>query len=63
MGALRHLDKRARKRAAARLIPGAGLHELPIADQDVALIPFEQWAPHEEEIARTFADFIERAGP
>jgi pimeloyl-ACP methyl ester carboxylesterase len=50
-------------RAAARLIPGAVLHELPIADQDVALIPFEQWAPHEEEIARTFADFIKRAGP
>jgi pimeloyl-ACP methyl ester carboxylesterase len=49
--------------AAARLIPGAELHELPIADQDVALIPFEQWAPYEEEIARTFVDFVKRAGP
>jgi pimeloyl-ACP methyl ester carboxylesterase len=48
-------------RAAARLIPGAVLHELPIADQDVALIPFEQWAPYEEEIARTFVDFMKRA--
>ena len=50
-------------RAAARLIPGAELHELPIADQDVALIPFEQWAPYEDEIARTFVDFMKRAGP
>jgi pimeloyl-ACP methyl ester carboxylesterase len=50
-------------RAAARLIPGAELRELPIADQDVALIPFEQWAPYEDEIARTFVDFMRRAGP
>jgi pimeloyl-ACP methyl ester carboxylesterase len=49
-------------RAAARLIPGAELHELPIADQDVALIPFEQWGPYEGEIARTLVDFMKRAG-
>jgi pimeloyl-ACP methyl ester carboxylesterase len=45
-------------RACARLIPRAVLHELPIRDQDVPLIPFEEWAPHEDEIARVFTDFI-----
>lgn len=49
-------------RACARLIPGAVLHELPISDQDVALIPFEQWAPYEDEIARVFAAFMRHAG-
>ncbi len=49
-------------RIAARMIPGAELHELPIADQDVALIPFGEWAAYEEEIARTFAAFMKRAG-
>jgi len=49
-------------RVAARMIPGAELHELPIEDQDVPLIPFEEWAPHEEEIARVFVDFMKRAG-
>jgi hypothetical protein len=49
-------------RAAARLIPGAELHELPITDQDVALIPFEQWAPYEEEITKVFAAFMKRKG-
>lgn len=46
--------------AAARLIPGAELHRLPITDQDVALIPFEEWAPYEDEIARVFVDFMRR---
>lgn len=45
-------------RTAARVIPGALLHELPIADQDIALIPFEEWAPYEEEIARVFVEFM-----
>jgi pimeloyl-ACP methyl ester carboxylesterase len=49
-------------RTAARMIPGAQLHQLPIADQDIALIPFGEWSPYEEEIARTFADFMKRAG-
>jgi pimeloyl-ACP methyl ester carboxylesterase len=48
-------------RACARLIPGAVLHELPISDQDVPLIPFEQWAPYEEEIARVFSEFMKKA--
>ena len=45
-------------RTAAKLIPGSRLHELPITDQDVDLIPFDQWAPYEDEIARVFADFM-----
>lgn len=45
-------------RTAAKLIPDALLHELPIADQDIAIIPFEDWAPYEEEIARVFVDFM-----
>jgi pimeloyl-ACP methyl ester carboxylesterase len=47
-------------RAAHRLIPGSELHELPITDQDVPLIPFEEWAPYEAEIARVFAAFMRR---
>jgi pimeloyl-ACP methyl ester carboxylesterase len=47
-------------RKAHRLIAGSDLHELPITDQDVPLIPFEEWAPYEEEIAKVFADFMRR---
>jgi pimeloyl-ACP methyl ester carboxylesterase len=50
-------------RIASRMIPGAELHELPIADQEVALIPFGEWAPYEEEIARTFAAFMKALRP
>ena len=49
-------------RACARLIPGAVLHELPIRDQDVPLIPFEEWAPYEGEIARVFSEFVAASG-
>lgn len=49
-------------RAAARMIPGSVLHELPIRDQDVPLIPFEEWAPYEGEIARVFTEFMLKAG-
>jgi hypothetical protein len=45
-------------RAAHRMIPGSVLHQLPITDQDVALIPFPDWAPYEPEIARVFIDFM-----
>jgi pimeloyl-ACP methyl ester carboxylesterase len=45
-------------RTAAKLIPGSRLHELPVTDQDVDLIPFDQWAPYEGEIARVFVDFM-----
>ena len=46
--------------AAHRLIFGAELHQLPIADQDLPIVPFEEWEPLEEEIAETFAAFIRR---
>jgi pimeloyl-ACP methyl ester carboxylesterase len=44
-------------RIAHRSIPGSVLHDLRIADQDVPLILFEEWAPYEGEIARVFAEF------
>jgi pimeloyl-ACP methyl ester carboxylesterase len=49
-------------RAAHRLIRGSELHELPIRDQDIPLIPFEEWAPYEDEIALTLASFMNRVG-
>ena len=45
-------------RTAARLIPNCRLHQLPVSDQDVDLITFDQWAPYEDEIARVFIDFM-----
>ena len=47
-------------RAAHRLIAGSELHELPVTDQDIPLIPFEEWAPYEDEIAAAFVDFMRR---
>ncbi|HEY5065157.1 MAG TPA: alpha/beta hydrolase [Xanthobacteraceae bacterium] len=46
---------------AHKLIPGSQVHQLPIADQEVPLIPFPEWGPYEEEIARTFVDFMQHA--
>lgn len=46
--------------AAAALISGAELLRLPIEDQDLALIPFSEWAPYEPAIAQAFADFMHR---
>jgi pimeloyl-ACP methyl ester carboxylesterase len=47
-------------RAAQRLIPGAELHDLGLPDQDLPLVPFEEWAPHEAEIAQAYAGFMRR---
>jgi len=47
--------------AAHRMIPGSKLHQLPIEDQDVPLIPFPDWGIYEEEIAGAFAAFIAQA--
>ncbi len=47
-------------RTAHRLIPGSEIHELPIEDQDVPLIPFPEWGPLEPEITKTFVDFMRR---
>ena len=45
---------------AARLIPGSVLHQLPITDQEVPLIPYPDWAPYEDEIARVFVDHMRK---
>jgi pimeloyl-ACP methyl ester carboxylesterase len=45
---------------AHRLIAGSTLHQLPIEDEDLPLIPFPQWSPYEPEIARVFAEFMKR---
>jgi hypothetical protein len=47
-------------RAIQKLIPGSRLFELPLEDQDVALVPFTDWAPHEEAIARVCAEFVQQ---
>ena len=52
-----------RARAASRRTPDHGQHGCtgsPIEDQDVPLIPFPDWSPYEEEIARVFTDFMRR---
>jgi pimeloyl-ACP methyl ester carboxylesterase len=46
---------------AQKLIPGSELHRLPITDQEVPLIPFPQWGAYEDEIARVFVSFMQRA--
>jgi pimeloyl-ACP methyl ester carboxylesterase len=48
-------------RVVQKLIPGSRLHELPLEDLEVALVPFTDWAPHEEEIARACAEFMQQA--
>ena len=45
-------------RAIQRLIPGSRLVELPLEDQDLPLVPFPDWAPHEQTIARVCAEFV-----
>lgn len=46
---------------AHSLIPGAVLHSLPIADSDADLVPFDQWAPYEPEMAQAFIGFMRGA--
>jgi pimeloyl-ACP methyl ester carboxylesterase len=46
--------------AAHRGIVGSTLHRLPIEDRDIALIPFPEWSSYEDEIARVFAEFMQR---
>lgn len=47
-------------RIAHEMIKGSELHELPITDQDVDLIPWPEWSHLEPEIALTFIDFMHR---
>lgn len=56
------IHSRATGLKAHGLIPGAQLHQLPIEASDRELIPFEEWGPHEEEIAATFVRFMQQAG-
>jgi pimeloyl-ACP methyl ester carboxylesterase len=46
--------------AAANLISGSELYSLPIADQDVPLLPFSAWSEQESELAQALADFMQR---
>lgn len=47
-------------RAVHAMIPGSEMHLLPMEDQDVPVVPFEDWVAHEPEIAQTLADFMAR---
>jgi pimeloyl-ACP methyl ester carboxylesterase len=47
-------------RIVHEMIPGSEIHQLPIEDQDLPLVPFEDWAPHEPEITDVFAGFMNR---
>jgi hypothetical protein len=47
--------------AAHRMIPGSELHDLFPGDLDVDLVPTEDWAAKEAEMARVFTDFLARA--
>ena len=44
--------------AAAELIHGSELYNLPIEDQDVPLLPFSAWSDQEPELAQALADFM-----
>lgn len=48
-------------RAAHALIPGGELFELPIEHQEVPLIMYSLWKPHEPLIADAFTAFMRRA--
>lgn len=47
-------------RAVHAMIPGSEMHLLPMEDQDVPVVLFEDWVAHEPEIAQTLADFMAR---
>lgn len=50
-------------RIAHSMIPRAVLHQLPIEDTGADLVPFEEWGPHENEIASAFVNFMKSASP
>lgn len=47
-------------RIVHEMIPGSELHQLPIEDQDLPLVPFVDWAPLEPEITSVFTGFMNR---
>jgi pimeloyl-ACP methyl ester carboxylesterase len=44
--------------AAHRMIAGSRLHRLPVTDQDVDLLSWDEWAPYHDEIVEAYAAFI-----
>lgn len=47
-------------RAIQKLIPGSRLVDLGLEEQDLPLVPFGDWAPHEERIAKVCAEFVRK---
>jgi hypothetical protein len=47
-------------RIVHEMIPGSELHQLPIEDQDLPLVPFVDWADLEPEITEVFTGFMNR---
>ncbi len=45
-------------RLAVSLIAGSRLYELPLVDTGADLVPFSDWAPVEDEIARAYVGFM-----
>ena len=45
-------------RAIQQLIAGSRLVDLGLADEDLPLVPFTDWAPHEPRIAKICAEFV-----
>ena len=45
-------------REVQKLIPGSRLVDLGLADQDVPLVPFTDWAPQEASLAKVCAEFV-----
>src|SRR5262249_60193143 len=45
---------------AHRMIAGSELYDLFPGDLDIDLVPTEDWAPKEPEMAKVFADFLAR---
>jgi hypothetical protein len=46
---------------AHRMIPGSELYDLFPGDLDIDLVPPEDWAPKEAEMAAVFVAFLKRA--
>ena len=47
-------------KVAHDMINGSELHQLPVSDQEIPVIPFTEWKLHEQEIAHTFIEFMLR---
>ena len=50
-------------RAIQKAIPGSKLVDLGLADHDLPLVPFTEWAPQEPIIAKVCADFVKELRP